>query len=70
MALSLPTDYQQFIATSRYAKWLEDEGRRETFEETTERYINFMYNQVKGKTDIKKKDLHKLYGLLGASCEE
>jgi len=26
----LPTDYQNFIALSRYARWLEDEGRRET----------------------------------------
>ena len=35
----LPTDYQSFIALSRYAKWLEDEGRRETFAETVARYI-------------------------------
>lgn len=27
----LPTDYQAFIHTSRYARWLEDEGRRETW---------------------------------------
>ena len=25
----LPTDYQTFIATSRYARWLEEENRRE-----------------------------------------
>ena len=36
---TLPTDYQSFIALSRYAKWLEDEGRRETFSETVVRYI-------------------------------
>ena len=36
----LPTDYQTFIATSRYARWLEDEGRRETWGETVERYID------------------------------
>ena len=35
----LPTDYQSFIALSRYAKWLEDEGRRETFSETVDRYM-------------------------------
>jgi ribonucleoside-triphosphate reductase len=35
----LPTDYQKFIATSRYARWLEDEGRRETWPETVDRYI-------------------------------
>ena len=36
----LPTDYQTFIGLSRYAKWLEDEGRRETFAETVDRYID------------------------------
>ena len=36
----LPTDYQTFIALSRYAKWLDKEGRRETFAETVERYVH------------------------------
>ena len=44
----LPTDYQSFIHTSRYARWLEDEGRRESWPETVERY---MTNLVDGKTD-------------------
>ena len=35
----LPTPYQQFIAKSRYARWLEDEGRRETWSETVSRYM-------------------------------
>ena len=35
----LPTDYQTFIATSRYARWLEDKGRRETWAETVGRYV-------------------------------
>ena len=33
--------YQQFIHKSRYAKYLDEEGRRETWEETVERYIQF-----------------------------
>ena len=36
---SLPTDYQTFIATSRYARWLDDKKRRETWGETVGRYI-------------------------------
>ena len=36
----LPTDYQAFIHQSRYARWLEDKGRRETWEETVARYID------------------------------
>jgi ribonucleoside-diphosphate reductase alpha chain len=35
----LPTDYQSFIAISRYARWLEDENRRETWAETVDRYV-------------------------------
>jgi ribonucleoside-triphosphate reductase len=35
----LPTDYQTFIATSRYARWLDKEGRRETWGETVSRYM-------------------------------
>ena len=33
--------YQQFIHKSRYARWLESEGRRETWAETVQRYIDF-----------------------------
>jgi len=36
----LPSDYQTFIATSRYARWLDDEGRRETWGETVGRFID------------------------------
>jgi ribonucleoside-triphosphate reductase (thioredoxin) len=39
MSNYLPTDYQTFIATSRYARWLEDKGRRETWPETVSRYV-------------------------------
>jgi ribonucleoside-triphosphate reductase (thioredoxin) len=35
----LPTDYQKFIATSRYARWLDDKNRREDWGETVQRYI-------------------------------
>lgn len=38
----LPTVYQQFIHQTRYAKWLEDENRRETWEETIGRYVGSM----------------------------
>jgi ribonucleoside-triphosphate reductase len=33
-------DYQQFIHRSRYARYLEDKGRRETWEETVQRYMD------------------------------
>jgi ribonucleoside-diphosphate reductase alpha chain len=37
-----PTIYQQFIHKSRYARWLYGERRRETWEETVWRYMQFM----------------------------
>lgn len=36
----LPTQYQQFIALSRYARWIPAEGRRETWAETVSRYVD------------------------------
>ena len=42
----LPTDYQNFIALSRYARWKEDEQRRETWTETVERYFNYMEDHL------------------------
>ena len=41
MSKSLPTQYQSFIHLSRYSRWLESEGRRETWEETVDRYFTF-----------------------------
>ena len=45
----LPTDYQTFIATSRYARWIEDEQRRETWSETVERYFDYMEGHLADK---------------------
>ena len=39
MSNYLPTDYQSFIATSRYARWIDAENRRENWGETVGRYI-------------------------------
>ena len=51
----LPTDYQTFIATSRYARWLEAENRRETWTETVQRYINYI-----ATTGLPAKDLEEI----------
>ena len=42
----LPTDYQNFIALSRYARWLPEEGRREVWSETVNRYLDYMENHL------------------------
>lgn len=38
---ALPTQLMRYIHLSRYARWLDDENRRETWEETVSRYTNF-----------------------------
>ena len=43
----LPTQYQQFIHLSRYSRWLPDEGRREFWNETIERYFDFFKDHLK-----------------------
>lgn len=42
------TDYQNFIAKSRYARWLPEENRRENWDETVDRFIS---NIVAPKVD-------------------
>ena len=39
--VELPTDFQKYIHLSKYARWRDDLGRRETWNETVQRYIDF-----------------------------
>jgi len=55
MSKELSTDYQQYIATSRYARWLPEEGRRETWEGTVSRLESFWVGRFpKHKETIKE----------------
>jgi ribonucleoside-diphosphate reductase alpha chain len=47
MKNTIENPYENFIALSRYAKWVEAEGRRETWGETVDRYFSFMTNHLK-----------------------
>ena len=51
--MQLPTPYQQFIHLSRYSRWLENENRRETWEETVNRYFKFFDTHLKENTKCK-----------------
>ena len=42
-----PSDYEHFIYTSRYARWIPMLNRRETWYETVDRYCRFLFNHVK-----------------------
>ena len=46
------SDYQNIIAISRYARWMEEDGRRETWEETVERLLGFYVQFVKEKHNV------------------
>ena len=48
-SVALPSDYQTFIALSRYARWLPEENRREEWSETVDRYLNNMGKHLKEK---------------------
>ena len=47
MSNYLPTEYQQFIHKSRYARWLHDKNRRENWNETVGRYFDFFVEHLK-----------------------
>jgi ribonucleoside-diphosphate reductase alpha chain len=49
MSRIIENPYENFIALSRYARWMESESRRETWEETVDRYFNFMLGHLKQK---------------------
>ena len=52
----LPTDYQNFIALSRYARWKDDEQRRETWRETVTRYFDYMAGHLRDNCNYKLPD--------------
>ena len=51
--MSLPTEYQTFIHLSRYSRWMDEENRRETWEETVTRLINYFKYHVENKLEVK-----------------
>ncbi len=60
--ITLPTQYQQFIHLSRYARWDYDKKRRETWGETVNRYFDFFQEHLKDmcKFDLENGELEEL----------
>jgi ribonucleoside-diphosphate reductase alpha chain len=57
---ALPTLYQQMIHISRYSRWIPEENRRETWEETVKRYFDFFQKHLLDTCDFHlNKDLRK-----------
>ena len=46
---NLPTPYQDFIHKSRYARWNEEDKRREDWDETVDRYLSYVSNHIKNE---------------------
>jgi ribonucleoside-diphosphate reductase alpha chain len=47
MSKTIANPYENFIALSRYARWIQEDNRRETWGETVDRYFDFMLNHLK-----------------------
>ena len=47
MSRTIENPYENFIALSRYARWLQEDNRRETWGETVDRYFDFMLSHLK-----------------------
>ena len=46
MSRVIENPYENFIALSRYARWLQEDNRRETWGETVDRYFDFMLSHL------------------------
>jgi hypothetical protein len=59
--MTLETPYQQYMHQSKYARWDDEKGRRETWEETVDRYMDHMNRQAlvrgRGFTDSEYQEL-------------
>ena len=42
MSRTIENPYENFIALSRYARWIPEDNRRETWGETVDRYFDFI----------------------------
>ena len=58
--MRLPTTYQEYIHLSRYARWDYKEKRRETWDETVERYFNFFEEWLEKKNNYKLENGQKV----------
>jgi len=53
MSKVIENPYENFIALSRYARWISDENRRETWGETVDRYFTYMLDYLFQKHSYK-----------------
>ncbi len=61
----LPTAYQKFIHLSRYSRWRDADNRRETWEETIKRWIDFWAKQLITKHGFTEDEAFALLAPIG-----
>ena len=59
MSRTIENPYENFIALSRYARWLQEENRRETWGETVDRYFDFMLSHLSKMNYVPEEKLVK-----------
>jgi ribonucleoside-triphosphate reductase (thioredoxin) len=56
--------YREYIAASRYARFIDDKNRRETWEETTKRFVDYIFNRtdaIKDNEELRKEITFAIY---------
>ena len=51
MSRTIKNPYENFIALSRYARWIPEDNRRETWGETVDRYFDYMLEHLKNNNN-------------------
>jgi len=52
MTVALPNTYQQVIHKTRYARWIDEENRREDWHETVTRYVEYICSSLEKYNDF------------------
>jgi len=58
-------DYSTYIHQSRYARYIPEKGRRETWEETVDRYCQFFIDRIKKDEHLSDEDKQELLRVIG-----
>ena len=56
--------YREYIAASRYARFIDEKNRRETWEETTKRFVDYIFSRtdvIKDDEELKKEITSAIY---------
>ena len=58
--------YQEYIAASRYARFIDEKGRRENWSETVQRYVDYIFartEKIQGDDKLKQEIYNAIYNL-------